>query len=155
MFLLKKWPHRPLLLAKLKSDSGSGSGFSQIFDSGSKRKTQNSAGVDSGNPDPVPPLVIIYWTAKMAMAVFWFLSRNTAEEIINFLLGSEQRLVQNRTGSDWSQLLAVQDWIVLQYFENWRIRTGAGSENICCFNVIILKIPKILVVIRFRRFAKW
>jgi len=37
-----------------------GSGFSQIFDSGSgsgsERKTQNPAGVDSGNPDPVPPL---------------------------------------------------------------------------------------------------
>ena len=34
------------------------SGFSQIFDSGSgsERKTQNLAGVDSGNPDPDPPL---------------------------------------------------------------------------------------------------
>jgi len=32
-------------------------GFSQIFDSGSERKTQNPAGVDSGNPDPVPPLL--------------------------------------------------------------------------------------------------
>jgi len=36
------------LLPKLKSDFGSGSGFSQIFDSGSERKTQNPAGVDSG-----------------------------------------------------------------------------------------------------------
>jgi len=33
MFLLKKWSNRLLLLPKLKSDSGSG--FSQIFDSGS------------------------------------------------------------------------------------------------------------------------
>jgi len=58
MFLPKKWPHRLLLLPKWKSDSGSGSGFSQIFDSGSgsERKTQNSAGINSGNPDPVPPL---------------------------------------------------------------------------------------------------
>ena len=33
--------------------------FSQIFDSGSgsERKTHNSAGVESGYPDPVPPLV--------------------------------------------------------------------------------------------------
>jgi len=31
--------------------------FFQIFDSGSERKTQNPAGVDSGIPDPVPPLV--------------------------------------------------------------------------------------------------
>jgi len=32
MFLLKKSPHRLLLLLKLKSDFGSGSGFSQIFE---------------------------------------------------------------------------------------------------------------------------
>ena len=59
MFLLKKWPQRLLLLLKWKSDSGSGFVFSQIFDSGSgsERKTQNPAGVDSGTPDPVPPLV--------------------------------------------------------------------------------------------------
>jgi len=55
MFLLKKWPHRILLLPKWKSDSEFG--FSQIFDSGSERKTQNSSGVDSGNPDPIPPLL--------------------------------------------------------------------------------------------------
>ena len=49
--------NRLLLLPKLKSDPGSGSSFSQTFDSGSERKTQNPAGVDSGYPDPVPPLV--------------------------------------------------------------------------------------------------
>jgi len=32
MFFLKKWPHRLLLLPKLKSDSGSGSVFLQNFD---------------------------------------------------------------------------------------------------------------------------
>jgi len=57
MFLLKKCQHRLLLLPKFKS--GSGSGFSQIYDSGSgsgsERKTQNPAGVDSGTP--VPPLL--------------------------------------------------------------------------------------------------
>jgi len=37
----------------------------------------------------------------------------------------------------------------------WRIKTGSDSENFCCFNVIILKISKILVVIRFHRFANW
>ena len=31
--------------------------FSQIFDFGSEKKTQNPAGVDSGTPDPVPTLV--------------------------------------------------------------------------------------------------
>jgi len=56
MFLLKKWPHRLLLLPRLKIDSGSGSGFCQIFDSGSERKTQNPVEVDCGTPDPVPPL---------------------------------------------------------------------------------------------------
>ena len=62
-FLLNKWPHRLLLLPKGKSDSGSGSVFSQIFDSGSwsEWKTQNPAGVDSGNPDPVPSLVLILY----------------------------------------------------------------------------------------------
>ena len=42
------------LLPKLRSETGSG--FSNIFDSGSisgcERQTQNSAGVDSGTPDP-------------------------------------------------------------------------------------------------------
>jgi len=51
MFFPKKWPHRLLLLPKFKSDSGSGSGFSQIFDSGSGGKTQNPGGIDSGIPD--------------------------------------------------------------------------------------------------------
>jgi len=32
-------------------------GFSQIFDSGSEKKTQNPAWVDSGTSDPVPPLL--------------------------------------------------------------------------------------------------
>jgi len=59
--LPKKWPHRLLLLPKWKSDSGSRSGFSQIFDSGSgsERKTQNLSRVDSGNQDPVPPLLAL------------------------------------------------------------------------------------------------
>ena len=48
MFLLKKWPHRLLLLPKLKSDSESGPGFSQILTPGLKEKTHNPAGVDSG-----------------------------------------------------------------------------------------------------------
>ena len=52
MFILKKYhiwkPHR-LLLLKMKSDSGSTSCFSQIFDSGtgSEIKTQDPPGVDS------------------------------------------------------------------------------------------------------------
>jgi len=35
-----------------------------------------------------------------------------------------------------------QDWIGLQFFENWRIRTGSDWENVCFFNVIILKYQK-------------
>jgi len=56
---------------------------------------------------------------------------------------------------DWSQFWPDQDWIGLQFFENWRIRTGSDWENFCRFNVIILKISKILVLNRFHRFAKW
>ena len=41
--------------AENKSYSGSGSGFSTFFDSGSE-KMQNPAGVDSGTLDPWPPL---------------------------------------------------------------------------------------------------
>jgi len=54
MFLLKNWPHRLLLLLKLKSYSGSG--FSQIFDSGSGSKKKRRILPDS-TPDPVPPLL--------------------------------------------------------------------------------------------------
>jgi len=42
----------PVILPKLKSDAGPSYGFSQIFDSGSERKTQNPAEVDSGTLDP-------------------------------------------------------------------------------------------------------
>ena len=55
---------------------------------------------------------------------------------------------------DWSQFWPDQDWIGLQFFENWLTGLWSDWENLC-FNVIILKISKILVVIRFHRFAKW
>jgi len=64
-------------MPKLKSDSGSGSGFSQTFDSGSwsEQKPQNPAGVDSGSPDPVPNLVqacnvniVDKWTQRTALS---------------------------------------------------------------------------------------
>ena len=61
-FYVKKWPHRLLLLPKLKK-IGSGSLFSQIFDSGAGR-TQNPAGVDSGTSDLWPPLASHYPFAK-------------------------------------------------------------------------------------------
>ena len=56
---------------------------------------------------------------------------------------------------DWSQFWPNQDWIGLQFFQNWPIGTGSDRENFCCCNVIILKISKILVVIRYHRLAKW
>jgi len=60
-------------LPELKSDPRSGSGFSQIFDSGtiprSEGKTQNPLGVASGTPDPVPPLICTHqWYARSG---FW------------------------------------------------------------------------------------
>jgi len=58
-------------------------------------------------------------------------------------IGTEANFGRIRTGSDCN------------FFENWRSRTGSDWENFCCFNVIILNISKILVVIRFHRFAKW
>ena len=65
--LPEKWLHRLPLLPKWKSDSGSG--FSQIFDSGFERKMQNPAGVDSGNLDPVPPLVQAPWLS--VIEILW------------------------------------------------------------------------------------
>jgi len=71
MFLLKKRPHRLLLLPKLKSDCGSGSRFSKIVDSGpgSERKTQNPA---------VPPLVctnIKKVDSHCCRTTWWFFGR--------------------------------------------------------------------------------
>jgi len=56
---------------------------------------------------------------------------------------------------DWSQFCPDQDWIGLQFFSKLAKQDWIGWENLCCFSVIILKISKILVVIRFHRFAKW
>ena len=56
---------------------------------------------------------------------------------------TEANLGRIRTGSDCS------------FFQNWRIRTGSGCENFHCFDVIIVKISKILVVIGFQKVAKW
>jgi len=57
--------------AELKSDSGSGTDFAQIFDfgswSGSERITQNPAGVDFGPKimvgEALPPLTARHWMA--------------------------------------------------------------------------------------------
>jgi len=69
MFLFKKGPYRLLLLPKLKSDSGSGSGFSQIFDSGSERKAKNPARVDSDFLNPLPLLKdSVYFTINILLA---------------------------------------------------------------------------------------
>jgi len=55
---------------------------------------------------------------------------------------------------DWSQFWRIRIGSDCNCFENWRIRTGSDWENLRCFDVIILNISKILVVIRFCRFAK-
>ena len=54
-----------------------------------------------------------------------------------------------------AEMSTDQDWIGLNFFQNWWIRTGSDWENFCYFDALILKISKILVVIRFHRFAKW
>jgi len=54
--------------------------------------------------------------------------------------GSGLKPILARSGLDHTAKLADQGWI--------------GLRNFCSFNVIILKISKILVVIRFHRFAK-
>jgi len=58
----------------MTSDSGSASGFSQIFDpgsdSGSERKTQNPSGIDSGTPDPWSPLLCTSYVQPKRLT-FW------------------------------------------------------------------------------------
>ena len=89
IFLLKKLPHRLLLLPKLKSNSGSGSSFSQVFDSGSEKKTQNPAGV---GPDPVPPLALVqisegwYFRSPRLATRYEFNAANNAKVLVKALL---------------------------------------------------------------------
>jgi len=73
-------------MPKGKSESRSGSGFSQNFDSGSgsERKTQNPAGFGSGNPDPVPNLVQACnknnedeWTQRTALSTIYKIKINS------------------------------------------------------------------------------
>jgi len=54
---------------------------------------------------------------------------------------TQQRWARTGLHQDWSQFWPDQDWI--------------GLRKFCCFNVIILKISKILVLIRIHRFVKW
>ena len=77
MFLLKKWPRRLLLLPKLKSDSGSGFHKFMGSGSGSERKMQNPAVVDSGMPDPWPLCSPAYQR--------WALDRTWIRTIANFV----------------------------------------------------------------------
>jgi len=51
-----------LIFATAETDKSLRIRFSQIFDSGSvsEKETQNPAGVDTGVPDPWPPLVLMY-----------------------------------------------------------------------------------------------
>jgi len=78
---------------------------------------------------------------------------------VQYLRAIAQRLARIRTGSDWirteSNFGRIRTGSDCNFFENCRIRTGSNWENIFCFNVIIVNISKILVVIRFYRFAKW
>ena len=89
-------------------------------------------------------------------------TKNSTQERPNSLLSPQcgkQRWAWIRTGSDWIRTEANFGWIRTgsdcNFFENWRIRTGSDWESFLCFYVIILNISKLLVVIRFHRFAKW
>jgi len=101
-------PQRLLLLPKWKIDSASGSGFSQIFDSGSRsgseRKTQNPAGVDSGTPDLVPSLECsTYWQYKNHS------KENTDTIICDILNHSQENFVIEIKPITWSNFF--QKWI--------------------------------------------
>ena len=77
----------------------------------------------------------------------------TPEISLHICTPRRQRWARVWTGSDWIRTEAnfwrIRTGSDCNFFLNWRITTGSDSENFCCFNVIILKISKILVVIRF------
>ena len=100
--------------------------FFTNFDSGSggERKTQNPAGVDSGYGTTSDSRR--WWSSEMSTDQDW--------------IGLNQ---------DWSQFLPDQDWIGLQLFSKLVDQDWIGLRKFLFFNVIILKISKILVVIRF------
>ena len=108
-------------------------------------------------PGHVQPafLVVFCW-------IRFVYSRAPATEMSTVRTGSDWIRTEadfgwNRTGSDCN---LFQNWQIktgsdCNFFQNWQTRTGSDRENFCCFDVIILKISKILVVIQFHRFAEW
>jgi len=77
MFLPEKWPQQTPATAEMGKWLRLRIRFFTNFwlrcGSGSERKTQNPAGVDSGNPDPVPPLTTIHWTNILEMILSLFI----------------------------------------------------------------------------------
>ena len=74
------------------------------------------------------------------------------EKAHSLTTGGQQRWARIRTETNFFRIRSGLD---CNFFEKWQIRTWSDWENFCCFNVIILIISKILVVIRYHRFAKW
>jgi len=109
--------------------------------------------LDNPNPDPVERKTISNTNPKKSQ----YSAGLDSKTRILYTTGVHQRWARIRTGSDWIRTEANYDRIRIgsdcNFFQNWRIRTGSDWENFCCFHVIILKISKILVVIRFHRFA--
>ena len=60
----------------------------------------------------------------------------------------------DRTRSDCSQFWPDQDCIGLQFFCKLAHQDWTALRKFLLFNVTILKLSKILVVVRFHRFAK-
>jgi len=61
----------------------------------------------------------------------------------------------DRTGSGLKPILAGSGLDRIAIFSKLAKQDGIGMRIFCCFDVIILKISKIFVVIRFHSFAKW
>ena len=77
-------------------------------------------------------------------------------DILEAIYTRDQRWTRIRIGSDWIRTEAYFGRIRTGSDCNFLDRkTGSDWENILCFNVIILNVSKILVLIRFYRYAKW
>jgi len=83
---------------------------------------------------------------KVSVTPKSWLPRNNRKSYYNTFAASAELAYgqpsEMSTDQDWSQFWPDQDWIGLQFFGDWRIRTGSDWENIFCFNVIILNVSK-------------
>ena len=117
MFLLNKLLHRPLLLPKLKSDSGSGSGFSQSFWLRAQIRVRKKRRIRPEST-PVTRIRSHIWSGLLYISVEHYpVSGSRSNRILQFI-----------TGLDWISKISLPNriWISKQ---RWSLQSNAKSED--------------------------